>query len=99
MIREGNVLWSSGGSQGAHRASNVSMGVLPDARGLNATDVFEHTAIVAISRDRRLNAMAPMVTYSRDITQSGHEPTFPWTGWQTSVEYAEGHFWRYCASP
>jgi hypothetical protein len=24
-----------------------------------------------------------------DITQSGQEPTFPWIGWQTSVEYAD----------
>ena len=23
-----------------------------------------------------------------DITQSGHEPTFLWIGWQESVEYA-----------
>jgi hypothetical protein len=88
MIRDCNVLWSSGGSKGAHRSSTVSMGVLPDARGLNATDVFEHTAIVSISRDRLLNAMAPMVTYSRDITQSGHEPALHRIGWQESPEYA-----------
>src|SRR5215831_443567 len=32
--------------------------------------------------------MAPVVTYSHGITKSGQEPTFPWTKWQTSVEYA-----------
>jgi hypothetical protein len=52
------------------------MRVLPDARGLNAPDVFENTTILSISRERLLNLMAPMVTYSRGITQSGQEPTF-----------------------
>jgi hypothetical protein len=45
MLRDCNVLWSSGGSKYAQRSSHVIRGVLPVVRGLNATDVFENTTI------------------------------------------------------
>ena len=35
-----------------------------------------------------LKPIAWMVAYFHDITQIGQEPTFLWTRWQESVEYA-----------
>src|SRR5215831_12038534 len=46
MIRDRNWIRSSGGSKYAQRSSNVIMGVLPDVRGLNGTDLFENTKIL-----------------------------------------------------
>lgn len=46
LIRDCNVIRSSGGSTCAQRSSHVSMGGLPDVRGLNATDVFENTKML-----------------------------------------------------
>ena len=46
MIRDGNVLWSSGGSNCAPRSSNVLMGVRPATSGLNAIDLFAHPKIL-----------------------------------------------------
>jgi hypothetical protein len=74
------VIRSSGGSKCAQRSSNVIMGVLPDVRGLNATDVFENTKILI-----ELEKRAPQCKRSEGDPSPRHHINWPRTEPSTGI--------------
>src|ERR1041384_3240963 len=74
MIRDCNVIRSSGGSKCAQRSSNVIRGVLPETSGLNASDLFENTKILI-----ELEKRAPQCKRSEGAPSPRHHIKWPRT--------------------